>query len=91
MSKVTELRGLGSRLDEVMRILKDKQLGSYKLNKNDNGLIEKLLIISNLIEWQELSNIGVKINNTFGNYTLELYNYRVRQQEIDKTIEDFYL
>lgn len=80
---------LGAELDNCINALINREYGIYSIKEND---IRILTIVSNMGELQRHLNKGIKLIGWEGKQQkIEVYDYRKRQDIMDRTIKDFYL
>lgn len=78
----------GVYVERLCKNLISTNYGKYKFDNDDPYQLPALLIIDGMQEWQEVNNIGVRINIIGEGYdTFEIYNLKDEQERLDRMFE----
>lgn len=84
--KTHDLIRIGFLVEKLLRDLKGKDYGLYKIAEEDLDVKLALKVIEGMEDFQKENNKGIEIGGAFDN-VLEIYNITERQMRFDEAME----
>lgn len=83
-----DFKRLSSKLDKAIELVIEHEYGFYDIQAADRHV---WTMVANLEFLKERFNKGVKIQGGFNTRKIEIYDVKKQREEIDKSLDGFYL
>lgn len=86
-----DFRGIGTLLEDLMAKVIQCDYGFYPLDPEHYEMKAAVLILENMITWQEQHNKGVELTGGYKYFKLRIYDYMAQREKLNSFTSTFFI